>query len=165
MKSYDIAKEFEALEELMANVEFDPETGEEIDNSEALIELSASLKGELDHKLDNIEYLKRERKDKVNGLKDEIKRLQDRVKMFEGEVAKLVNLQNFLLGGEKEKTDKFTFFYKTTESVHVTNEDALDKKYIVTSTKPDKAEIKKALKAGEEIAGAELEEKSSLSVR
>lgn len=165
MKSYDIAKEFEALEALLNNVEFDEETGEEIDNSAELFSLSQDLEGELFQKVNNIEYLKRERKDHVAGLKDEIKRLQERAKMFEREINKLSDIQNFLLHGEGLKTDKFTFYYRKSESVAITDENAVSDKYIKTSFSVDKTAVKKALKAGETVDGAVLEEKNTLSIR
>lgn len=165
MKTYDIAKEYEALNELLNTVEFDEETGEEIDNSAELISLTQELKGELYEKLNNIEYLKRDRKDTIDGLSIEIKRLQDRKKMFEREVLKLSDLQNFLLHGENLKTDKFTFYYRKSESVAVTDENAISEQYMKVEFKVDKTALKKALKSGESIDGAILEEKTTLAIR
>jgi len=168
MKTFDILSEYYALMELIeeaeSNPEFNPETGEVIPVEEILKEEIEKLNGEKVTKLENIEYLKRDNKSKIEALSEEIKRLQARKKSFEKANENLAKLQYYLLQGEKLKTDKFTFSYRKSKAVEITNEDLIPDEYKKVEYKVNKIELKKALEK-EKIQGAELVEKKSLSVR
>ena len=168
MKTFDILSEYYALMELIeeaeSNPEFNPETGEVIPVEEILKEEIEKLNGEKVTKLENIEYLKRDNKSKIEALSEEIKRLQARKKSFEKANENLAKLQDYLLQGEKLKTDKFTFSYRKSKAVEITNEDLIPDEYKKVEYKVNKIELKKALEK-EKIQGAELVEKKSLSVR
>lgn len=70
------------------------------------------------------------------------------------------------LGGEKFKSDRVTISYRKSDSVEITDAAALPVKYLRTKEpEPNKAEIKKALKAGEEVSGAVLIEKESIQIK
>lgn len=70
------------------------------------------------------------------------------------------------LGGEKFKSDRVTISYRKSDSVEITDAAALPVKYLRTKEpEPNKAEIKKALKAGEEVSGAVLVEKESIQIK
>jgi len=141
MTTFEILDEIKALEEML--IEVNEETGEVIDNTEVLKDYIEKLKLTREEKLDNIEMLKRERKSQIEVIKQEINRLKDRIKMFENEVEKLAYLQDLLLGGEKYKTTKFTFSYRTTKSIKPINEQKLiDMGYKRVKVELDKEKIK-----------------------
>ena len=168
MKTFDILSEYyslmELIEEAENNPEYNPETGEIIPVEEILKEEIEKLEGEKIEKLENIEYLKRDNKSKIDTLADEIKRLQGRKKSFENANDNLTKLQDYLLQGEKLKTDKFTFSYRKSKAVEIINEDLIPDEYKKIEYKVDKMKLKKALEEVK-IQGAELIEKKSLSVR
>jgi hypothetical protein len=168
MKTFDILSEYyslmELIEEAENNPEYNPETGEIIPVEEILKEEIEKLEGEKIEKLENIEYLKRDNKSKIDTLADEIKRLQGRKKSFENANDNLTKLQDYLLQGEKLKTDKFTFSYRKSKAVEIINEDLIPDEYKKIEYKVDKMKLKKALE-NTKIQGAELVEKKSLSVR
>ena len=165
MKTFDIKQELFALRELMEQDDFDMETGEVIDNSETVSALMQEIDIEIDDKLDGIEYVKREFKAVEQSLADEIKRLQQRKAMMARKQEQLKQLQDFILSGEKRKTDKFTFYYSRSESVNIYDESEVPSEFFKFEPKLDKSAIKKSLTAGEEVPGAELQEKINLAVR
>ncbi len=158
MRTFEIKQELFALQELMEQDDINMETGEVIDNSDEINSLSDALDVEIDDKLDGIEYIKREFKAVEKSLAEEIKRLQQRKAMMARKQEQLKQLQDFILSGEKRKTDKFTFYYGRSESVSLFDESLIPSEYIKLEPKIDKTEIKKALKRGEEVAGATLSE-------
>lgn len=167
MKTYDIKSEFFAIQELLENAEVNEETGEVIDNTEAIQALLSEIEAERDIKADNIAYLIKEAKDTEDALKAEIDRLTERKKMFIRQQDKLKQLLDFLLGGEKLKTDKFTFSYRSSQSVEIVDFDMIPAEYLnVKETfTPDKKRIKEALADFNDVAGAKLVVNKTLSVR
>lgn len=71
----------------------------------------------------------------------------------------------FLAGKKFECTD-FKASYRKSQAVEVTDAEKIPAPYlIIQEPKVDKAGIKKALKAGEEVPGAKLVERNNLSIR
>lgn len=172
MKVYDIKKEYTELQELMEKDEYvyDSETGELLeDNSQLLKELSENLQSSKEEKLDNIEYIKKELKIAQQALKDEGKRLSERAKMMENNQKRLLDLQDYLLAGEKIKTDKFTFFYGSSQSLIIEDESEVPERFISFIPKIDKTALKTAIKNGDVIADEfdfiKLQTKISLRVK
>ena len=167
MKTYDIKKEFFAIQELLETDEYDEETGELIDNTETLKQLLLEIEDERDNKADNIAYLIKEAIDTENTLKLEIERLSERKKMFIRQQESLKNLLSYLLNGEKLKTDKFTYSFRKTQSVKILDEALIPAEFLNVTEKvtPDKKKIKEALANFEEVAGAEIELKTTLGVK
>ena len=167
MKTYDIKSELLAIQDMIENEEFDEETGELIDNSETLQQLLNEYSYERDVKADSIAYLVKEANDTENRLKAEIDRLNERKKMSIRQQDSLKQLLDFLLAGEKLKTDKFTFSYRTSQVVNITDESLIPAEYLnVTEIiKPDKKKIKEALADFNEVAGAEIVINKSLGIR
>jgi len=165
MTTFEILDELKALDELL--VEINEETGEVIDNSDLLKEELERLNKTKEEKLEALEYLRRDKVAKADTLKAEIKRLQDRVKMFNREAERVKELEDMLLGGEKLKTDKFTFSYRTTKQVVVDNEECLlqDDSFVRIKRELDKKAIKEHIEELEKAGLAHIEEKKSLSVR
>ena len=167
MKTYEIKEEFYTLQKMLDHEEFDEATGEIINNDDELQQLLAEISDKRDDKADNIAYLLKDAVDSENTLKDEIARLTERKKMFIRQQEKLKHLLDFLLSGEKLKTEKFTFSYRTSQTVNITDIDAIPAKYLTHKEEfvPNKKLIKEALAEFEDVAGAEIIVKKSLGVR
>lgn len=169
MKVYDIKDEFFKLKEMMENdsLIYDEETGEVLeDNSEVLQELLNELEASRDEKVENIIYIHKELDVAKKALEDEAKRLNERAKMLENNQKRLKGLIDYLLGGEKIKTDKFTVFYGSSESVEIEDESAIPPEYLAIKTMPDKKALKDAIKnKGVELPGVKLEKKISVRWR
>jgi len=167
MKTYDIKSEFLAIQELLENEEFNEETGELIDNSEAIKQLLSEIEDERDSKADNIAYLIKTANDTELSLKAETERLNERKKMFVRQQESLKQLLDFLLHGEKLKTDKFTYSYRNSQSVHIIDESLIPAEYLNVKevVTVDKKRIKEALADFNDVSGAEIVVKKSLSVR
>ena len=67
--------------------------------------------------------------------------------------------------GKKLKTDKFTFSFRKSTAVEVIDETAIPDEFVEVKRNISRVELKKRLSAGEEIKGATLVEKQSLSIR
>jgi len=167
MKTYEIRAEFSALSAIVENEEFDEITGELIDNSEAIKSLLDDIVDERDNKADSIGYLIKEAKESKESLKLEVARLNERVKMFDRQEESLKDLLNYLLAGSKLKTDRFTFSYRSSQSVNIIDESLIPAEYLnVKETfTPDKKRIKEALADFNEVAGCEIVVKKTLGVK
>ena len=168
MNTYELSKEYEALR-VLTTEEFDEETGELIDNSEAIKALLDELDSKRDDKLKGIEYIKREFESINAAIDIEKKRLDARKKVFTRKIENMKDLQVYLLDGEKVETDLFTFSFRKSTSVNIDDVllATLQGKFVEEKTTftIKKAEIKKALVDGEEVKGAHLETKQNLQVK
>lgn len=167
INTFDIITEYRALEELLNEV--DAETGEFINSEEDIKEYISRLNDTRENKLNNIEDLKLDFKGKIEALKTKINKLTAREKSFESNIERLRGLQELLLNGEKLKTDEYTFSFRKSKSVEITDINLIEDKYCTFEKKANRAEIKKAIEKAiennESFFGAEIVEKTSLSVR
>jgi hypothetical protein len=164
---FEIKKEFYDLANLMVDdLVVDETTGEILeDNTELLQGMLAELEATKEEKLTNIEYIKRDLKIRQEALKAEARRIAEKAKSLENNQKRLLELQDFLLGGEKLKGDKFTFFYGSSESLDIVDESAVPADYVSFVPKVDKTALKKDVKNGLEIEGITINKKISLRVR
>lgn len=164
MNSFEIRMEYYALNSLLE--EFDPVTGELLNSAEDIKEYIDKLEASRDDKLINIERYKRDIKGSVDTLSNEIKRLQELKKQKENKINKLIDLQMLLTDGQKVETDFYSFNTRKSRSINIIDPSLVDSKYqIFQPVKIDKKLITDDIKNGVEVAGAELIEKVSLSVR
>jgi len=169
MKVYEIAKEFQAIQELLEQpLEIDEETGEVLeDNTELIQQLLSELEANREQKADNICYLISENKMIEMQLKAEAKRLQERAKTLSNTQERLKDLLKFLLHGEKLKTTHFTISYRKSASVKIVDESKIPADYIKVEEvyKIDKKAIADKLKDFWIVKGAELEVKNNLTIK
>ena len=171
MKTYEIKSELYALQDLLeeaeTNPKHDPETGEVLPVDTALIELAEEIEAELEEKADSIAYLIKEAKDSEAAVAAEIKRLQERKKAFMNQQEKLKDLLCYLLGGQKLKTERFTFYYQKTKRLMIDDEAEVPSDYISFTPRVNKTDLKKAVEAEpEKYAGvAHIEEEIGLRIK
>lgn len=155
---YELTTQASALYEMLQNEEIDEQTFN--DTLEAL---------ETDIKVENYCKVIKQLQADAEMFKGEIDRLTARKKTAENAVDRMKNaLLAFLQlsGQEKVKAGSFSVSTATTQAVHITDESAIPCIYLVEQPpKVDKIGIKNALKAGEEINGAELVNNLGVRIR
>lgn len=139
----------------------DTETGEVIDAA-ALDALQMAR----DEKLTNIGKWILDLKADAKAIREREISLAERRKAKENKAEQLMDYMNMILAGKKFECADFKASYRKSQAVEVTDAEKIPAPYlIIQEPKVDKAGIKKALKAGEEIPGAKLVERNNLSIR
>lgn len=166
---FDISLEYHALADLIdSDLEVNSETGEIVDNSDELKDLFENLQMSFEDKLDNSQRYLLTLKGEEAILADEIKRLQAKKSAVKNKQDRLkVMILNALQTSNqsKFKTSLYSFNVKNTEAVEVTDDSLLGRSFLRMKFEADKAKIKEALKAGEELEGAKLVQNTSLVVK
>lgn len=152
MRLYDILSEMYSL--------IDEETGEILD-SERFTEL-LKMKGE---KLENAALLIKDVKGDKEKLQQEIKRLQGKVAVLEHTEERVKELIKSVLNGEKFKTSKVSIYYMETDAVEILDPEKIPSEYIKVVKEPMKTEIKKAIKGGISVDGAQLKKNVSMVIK
>lgn len=139
----------------------DTETGEILDADK----LNA-LQIEREEKLENVALWIKDLTAEAAALKAEKQAFADRQKAAENKAESLKKWLTDALNGEKFKTTKVAVSFRKTKSVQVEDIWKLDDSFVkYAEPTPDKAAIKKAIEAGQEVAGATLVENVSCSVK
>lgn len=155
----------EILDRLFA--EADEETGEVAED--VLSELY-DLQEERRNKLDNIgAYIKNLEAD-AESIKAEIDKLTDRMKAKTKKADRLREYvsEELLAHNElKVETGRVEYSFRPSKQVEVFDESQIPKEYMKEKVtwSPDKTSIKKAIEAGEEIAGCKVVEKQNLQIK
>lgn len=139
----------------------DPESGEIID-----AEKLDALQIERDEKLENVALWIKDLTAEAAALKAEKQAFADRQKAAETRAESLKKWLSQALDGEKFKTTKVAVSFRKTQSVQVSDIWELEEKFVkVPEPTADKAAIKAAIKAGEDVKGAVLIDSVSISVK
>lgn len=161
---------FELSEDLLKLYEMATEP--DID-AEVLQDTIDAVEGEIEIKADGYAKVLRQIDGDIASVKAEIDRLTARKKSMENSkerIKKALEMAMTATGKTKFKTELFSFgiqknpaSLKFAEDFDITQ---LDEKYIkYLDPEVDKAAVKDALKAGEEVAGCYLEQTESLRIR
>ena len=158
MTLYEMTEQAQALYEMLQSEEIDEQVY--ADTLEAI---------GVDEKLLNyIAVMKNYEADKAS-ITAEIDRLQKKKKSAENAIERMKTaMYNFmkLSGQNKVKAGIFNLRINQSEAVKVINESLIPKQYLKPQPdKIDKTAIKKAIKAGEEVNGADIEIRESVVVR
>ena len=148
----------------------DMETGEILDT-----EKLDALQMERERKLEGVALWIKDMKAEAAAVKEEADKLTARKKALDNKIDGLKNWLLFALGGEKLKTPRCNVYQTHSQRVNVTDEKELFD-FIYSTTAPgmflrykdpelDKEKIKKWLKDGYEIPGAELEDTESVVIK
>lgn len=139
----------------------DMETGEIINE-----ELLNDLQMERDAKIENVALWIKELKAEAEALKAEKLAFAERQKVAENKMESLKKWLAHALNGEKFKTVRASVTFRTTEKVEVADIFKLDENYVrYRDPEADKDAIKKAIKAGQEVAGATLVSSTSVIIK
>ena len=139
---------------------FDPETGEILD--ETALE---QLQMDRDEKIENICLYIKDLYAEADAIYNERRALEEREKASEKKADSLSRYLQVMLNGQKFKTAKCAVSYRKTQAVQIVDEDALPEDFVIVYTSPRKMAIKEALKAGNAVPGAVLEDRMSMIIK
>lgn len=152
-------KLYEIDEAIMACI--DAETGEIID-ADKLDKLTM----ERDAKIENVACWIKDLKAEAEALKAEKMAFAERQKVAENKMESLKKWLAYALNGQKFKSTRDSVSFRATESVEVPDIYKLDENYVrYKEPEADKDAIKKAIKAGQEVAGATLVKNTSVIIK
>lgn len=147
----------------------DSETGELLEDDAAAAVFSDldALQMERSEKMENLACWIKGMDADVAAMKAEEKNLAARRKALENKRERIFNFLYENLNGEKVNSPRVKVSYRKTQSIDITDLSAIPDSYIRTKTitEPDKVAIKDAYKAGEEVPGAKLVERLSMSIK
>ena len=175
---YDIDYQLRVLEEYMV----DPETGEILDE-ESFNAKFDEIQMALNEKIENSMCFYKNLQADIEAFKAEEKNLAQRRKVKENLAERVKNrIDNYVtmqftdeegnvdkenLNKWKFETSKVKLSYRKSDSVEVFDINSLPKEYVKEKVElsPDKTALKKALKDGKEIEGAEIVTKLNMQVK
>lgn len=174
MNLFNIDKNLIELYDKASEMTYDEQTGNYVDyETGEVINIDAEI-GKLG--LDRVKKLSNTALYIINLISDS-ERLNARAKAIKERAVAKANLAvrlkkniaaSMVLFGEKKiETDDVVLTTRQSTSVDIINENELPEKYLIIKTekRPDKVEIGKALKAGEEINGAILKSTTSVIIK
>ena len=139
----------------------DAETGEVID-PEKLNELQIAK----DEKLENLALWYKDLLAEANALKDEKEAFAAREKVAKNKAESIKNYLSYILNGDNFKTTKCVLSFRKSEKGIVDDIYSIPESFLkYAEPKADLTEIKKAIKNGEEIKGAHLEETQNIQIK
>lgn len=149
---YELNKNYMELTAMLEAAET-PEEVEEIQNTLEMLDCS------IEEKIENTaKYMVNVEAD-IQGIKAEIDRLNKVKKSKESTIETLKNNIEYSMkqkGIEKLEVGTFKAGYRKSESVEIINLDVIPADFTKVEIKADKTAIKKAIKAGEVVEGAEV---------
>lgn len=155
-KLYEINSQIENFD-----FEIDEETGEILNFKEL-----ENLEIERAEKIENIALWYKNLLSDAEAFKAEEKAFKERREQAEKKAESLKNYLNFALKGETFKTVKVEIKYRKSESVNVTDVSKLAREYLtIVEPKPNKTAIKKAIKDGKIIEGAEIIVNNNIQIK
>ena len=139
----------------------DNETGEIID-ADKLNELQIAK----DEKLENLALWYKDLLAEANALKEEKETFAEREKAAKNKAESIKNYLSHVLNGENFKTTKCALSFRKSEKTVIDDMYSIPESFLKYSEpKADLTEIKKAIKNGEEIKGAHLEETQNIQIK
>jgi len=151
-KLYDLTKDYNAVLDMVDNGDFEMED---------VLDTLEGIEGEIDDKLQSTVCVIREMEAEAKKFDEEIARMSNIKKTYSNAATRLkeyIRTQMELVGKDKSKGLFSISLGKPSISTQVDDVDSLPEQYKKVSVSADKTAIGKALKAGEEIEGAQLVE-------
>ena len=172
MKLYEINQ---ALESILSNYLYfgdsfvDAETGEVLEEDAANMVLSElnNLQMAREEKLENLACWIKGMDADVAAMKNEEKNLTQRRKSLENKRERIFNFLYENLNGEKITSPRVKVSYRKTAAVEITDLSEIPDTFrrVKITEEADKTAIKEAIKAGDEVPGATLVERLSMSIK
>ena len=171
MKLYEVNM---AIQSALDRLDFDPETGEIGENTEAVLQELDSLEMERDRILEYVAKVALNIRSDAVALKAEEERLSKRRKALERKKEKLVSILDRECGGEKKDLGFATVSYRKSESVEVVDsakacawlhDNGHNDCVRIKPPEVIKDEVKKLIKNDAKIPGVKLVEKNNCSLK
>ena len=132
-----------------------------IDNAKKLAEQIAK-----DEKLENLALWYKDLIAEANALKEEKEAFAAREKAAKNKAESIKNYLSYALNGENFKTTRCVLSFRKSEKTVIDDIYSIPEIYLkYAEPKADLTEIKKAIKNGEEIKGAHLEEAQNIQIK
>lgn len=162
MSLWEIDREIRACIEMEDGDFLNTETGEIIS-----FERLNALQMEQNRKIENIACAIKNYSAAAAALKAEKEELEKREKRALKKVEGLKSWLTVALHGEKFTTSRCAVSFRRSEAVEITEESSLPKEMLIEKItySPNKTAIKEAIKAGQEIPGAQLVERLNASIK
>lgn len=164
---FHLGMEYHALRDLLESNEVD-ENGEFIDNTKELNDLYNNLSVTFENKLDNSQRYCLMLDGQVDTLDKEIKRLQAKKTAIKNNKERLKSMMLNAIktsNQSKIKTDLYSFNIRKSEAVNILDEDKIGRKYMKATYKISLSDIKKDIKDGVSVDGAEIKTNESLNIK
>lgn len=157
---FEITKEVIELASLLEEGEFTPELEQQL----------AITRDELDSKAENYVKVIRSVEGDISVIDTEIKRLKE---LRDGKTRVVDRMKDALSTAmtafkvDKIETSLMKLFFRKSESIEILDETLVPEKYKLSRVvvNPDKILIKKLIKSGESVPGAEVVEKLNLQIK
>lgn len=159
---YEIATNLEEV--INHGMVVDLETGEVLFDTADLDALNAAL----DSKLEACGLFIKNLEADAKAIREEEKALAKRRQVMERKAEKLRDYVSWCMDEfeiKKLDTPRLALSKRRSESVSITNEELIPEQFFKVTKTVSKTDLRKALKAGEEIAGAEIVENYGLQVK
>lgn len=165
MTTYEIIEQLRLIGTMREAV--NETTGEFMFTDEEVEAEEANINATKEQKLNAIQDYKLSLNDEITRFKEKKAKQDANIKRVTKQQDYLKELQCDLLGGEKLKTDEYSFYYTKSKTVNIINESKLleDDKLVTITRKLSLSAIKKNILSGDLKEGAELITKTSLAVR
>lgn len=162
MKLFEIDEKIASCITLPSGTIVDTETGEVID-----VEALNALEMEREKKIENIACWYKNLLSDAEALKAQKNIFAERERVAKNKAESLKKFLSEYLQGNKFETEKVALSFRKSEAVEFTGKISEVPEEYLKYKEPeiDKAAIKKALKAGEQITGCELVTKSNLQIK
>ena len=139
----------------------DAETGEIID-----AEMLDKLQMEKSEKIENVACWIKDLKAEAEALKAEKMAFAERQRVAENKVESLKRYLAYALDGQAFKSTRASVSFRTTDKVEIDDIYKLNENYLrYKEPEADKEAIKKAIKAGQTVAGATLVKSTSVIIK
>ena len=158
MSLYEMTEQARFLYSLLENEQIDEQT------------VADTLEGiGVEEKLESYIYIQKQFEADLSNFKAEKERIEKRLKTCQSAIDRMkAAVMAFMsaTGTKKARAGTFDLSIRATESVNIVDESKIPNEWLIPQApKVNKVEIKKALKAGKQVAGAEIIKKDSLMVR
>lgn len=152
------------IDKAIADFEFeiDEDTGE-ILNIQDLDDLQMAR----EQKIENVGLYIKNLEAEATAVENQEKIFADRKRRIKKKIEGLKGFLGYALQGEKFKTDRVEMSFRKSESVLIKDEYLIPDDYceFTVTRRPNKTNLKKALKDGKEIMGVELLEKNNVQIK
>lgn len=133
---------------------------------DAVADTLEGLDGVFDDKADNVACVIKSLNAEAMAIKEECDKLAERKKAKENTAQRLkdyLSVQMIALGKTKLETARNVLSFRKSEAVVIVGD--VPEKFLKVKTEPDKTAIKAALKSGEDVPGAQIEQREGLVIK
>lgn len=161
------------INEMIHNIQQLIQDGADEEQIQVAMDAEEVINLERDVKLESYAMVIKNLENENIGLKAERDRFDHRIKHNNNVIERMKSVMAETLnlvepdnnGNKRVKTEKFTFGFRKSIKVEVSDIDSIPTQYVKVERTISRSELAKALKAGEHIEGAKLVENQSLSIR